>query len=80
MQATSVISKGQITIPKQIRQQLGIRKGSKLEAAIVGDHIELYIRNIPSNITSTGFAMLKSKHTAVPSDFDPASLLNNDRA
>lgn len=79
MQSTSVTSKGQITIPKHIRQQLGIRKGSKLEATIVGNHIELYIDNIPSNITSTGFAMLKSKRTAVPTDFDPASLLNNDR-
>jgi AbrB family looped-hinge helix DNA binding protein len=80
MQPTSVTSKGQITIPKQIRQQLGIRKGSKLEASIVGNHIELYISNTPSDITSTGFAMLKSKRTAVPTDFDPASLLNNDRA
>jgi len=79
MQSTSVTSKGQITIPKQIRQQLGIRKGSKLEASIVGNHIELYISNTPSDITSTGFAMLKSKRTAVPTDFDPASLLNNDR-
>ena len=80
MQPTSVTSKGQITIPKQIRQQLGIRKGSKLEASIVGNHIELYISNTPSDITTTGFAMLKSKRTAVPTDFDPASLLNNDRA
>jgi len=79
MQSTSVTSKGQITIPKHIRQQLGICKGSKLEAAIVGNHIELYIDNIPSNITSTGFAMLKSKRPAIPTDFDPASLLSNDR-
>ncbi|WP_428355396.1 AbrB/MazE/SpoVT family DNA-binding domain-containing protein [Methyloprofundus sp.] len=43
MQSTSVASKGQITIPKHIRQQLGIRKGSKLEAAIVGNHIEKLI-------------------------------------
>ncbi len=80
MQSTSVTSKGQITIPKQIRQQLGIRKGSKLEASIVGDHIELHVSNIPSKITSTGFAMLQSKRSAVPTDFDPASLLDNDRA
>ena len=80
MQTTSVTSKGQITIPKQIRQQLGIRRGSKLEATIVGDHIELYVSNIPSDIESTGFAMLKSKRTAIPTDFDPANLLNNDRA
>ena len=79
MQSTSVTSKGQITIPKQIRQQLGIRNGGKLESAIVGKHIELYIENIPSDITTTGFAMLKSKRPAVPTDFDSASLLNNDR-
>ncbi|MCK5829146.1 MAG: AbrB/MazE/SpoVT family DNA-binding domain-containing protein [Methylococcales bacterium] len=59
MQSTSVTSKGQITIPKHIRQQLGTRKGSKLEAAIVGNHIELYIDNIPRIIKSTGFAMLQ---------------------
>jgi len=80
MQSTSVTSKGQITIPKHIRQQLGIRKGSKLEATIVGEHMELYISNIPSAIKSTGFAMLKSNRAAVPTDFDSASLLNNDRA
>ena len=79
MQSTSVTSKGQVTIPKQIRQRLGIRKGSKLEASIVGDHIELYISKTPSNISSTGFALLKSKRKTVPADFDPANLLNNGR-
>lgn len=81
MPATSVTSKGQITIPKHIRQQLGIRKGSKLKATVVGDHIELYISKNPTTITPTGsgFAMLKSKHKAVPTDFDSASLFNNDR-
>ncbi len=79
MQSTSVTSKGQITIPKHIRQQLGIRKGSRLEAAIVGNHIELYINSVPPSVSSTGFAMLKSNRPAVPTDFDPASLLNNDR-
>jgi AbrB family looped-hinge helix DNA binding protein len=79
MPSTSVTSKGQITIPKEIRQRLGIRKGSKLEASIVGDHIELTISSTPSRVPATGFAMLKSKHKAVPTDFDPASLLNDDR-
>ena len=75
----SITSKGQITIPKQIRQQPGIRKGSKLEAAIVGNHIELYIDHILPAIKSTGFAMLKSNRTAVPTDFDPAILSNNQK-
>lgn len=79
MQITSVTSNGQITIPKPIRQQLGICKGSKIEATIVGDHIELHLTNSLTDKASTGFAMLQSKCTAVPTDFDPASLLNNDR-
>ncbi len=73
-------SKGQINIHKHIRQQLGIRKGSKLEATILGNHIELYIDNIPTTIKSTGFAMLQSNRPDVPTDFDPASLLNDDGA
>ncbi len=82
MHATSVTSKGQITIPKHIRQQLGIRKGSKLEAAIVGDHIELYISHTPTILsTNSGFAMLKSKRRSVPIDLDPAKVLfSNDRS
>lgn len=80
MRTTSVTSKGQVTIPRHIRQQLGIRKGSKLEAIIVEDHIELYISNTPIQVSSAGFAMLKSERAAVPADFDPACLLNNDRA
>lgn len=31
MAITAVTSKGQVTIPKSVRQRLGIRQGSKLE-------------------------------------------------
>lgn len=77
---TSVTSKGQITIPKAIRKQLGIHKGSKITATLVGDHIELHISKTAPAKPTTGFAMLKSNRAAVPADFDPASLLlNHDR-
>ena len=75
MSATTVTSKGQVTIPKIIRQQLGIRKGSKLEASIVDNHIELYIQHHPEDVKTTGFGMLKSQCSAVPADFDPSCLL-----
>ena len=78
MLATSVTSKGQITIPKQIRQKLGISKGSKFEATIVGDHIELYPTTTIHDISGSGFALLTSNRSAVPADFDPATLLSND--
>ena len=79
MLLTSVTSKGQITIPKTIRKQLGIRKGCKIQATVVGDHIELHLGEVIHEQPTTGFAMLKSNRTAVPADFDPASLLNHDR-
>jgi len=69
-----------MTIPKSIRQQLGIRKGSKIDVAIVKDHIELYVTDSIADVPQSGFAMLKSKCKPVPCDFDPADLLNNDRA
>ena len=78
MQQTSVTSKGQVTIPKQVRQQLGIRKGSKIEFQVVDDHIELRICSTPAKVAKSGFGMLKSKRKSVPVDFDPAELLKAD--
>ena len=78
MQQTSVTSKGQVTIPKQVRQQLGIRKGSKIEFHVVDDHIELRIYSTPAKVSKSGFGMLKSKRKSVPVDFDIAELLKAD--
>ncbi|MCF6235429.1 MAG: AbrB/MazE/SpoVT family DNA-binding domain-containing protein [Gammaproteobacteria bacterium] len=75
---TSVTSKGQVTIPKPIRQQLGIRKGSKISFEVVNDHIELKIKSTPADVSSSGFGMLKARRSAVPVDFDPAALLEKD--
>ncbi len=76
MESTTVTSKGQVTIPKPIRQQLGIRKGSKIAFEIVDDHIELNIQSTPPQISSGGFGMLKTRHTAAPVDLDPATLIS----
>lgn len=75
MQPTSVTSKGQVTIPKQVRQQLGIRKGSKVEFQVIDDYVELRIISSPVEIPESGFGMLKSKRTSIPVDFDPAELM-----
>jgi len=72
---TSVTSKGQVTIPKPVRQQMGIRQGSRIEFSLVGDHVELRVRSSPADVPASGFGMLTSRKRAVPSDFDPASLL-----
>ena len=75
MEVTSVTSKGQVTIPKELRQQLGIRQGSRIEFMLVGDHVEMRVRSSPTGVPGTGFGMLKTRRKAVPADFDPATLL-----
>mgnify|MGYP001412089160 CR=1 FL=1 len=74
MQATSVTRKGQVTIPKELRQQLGIRQGSRIEFAVVGDHVVMRVRSTPVAESASGFGLLKSRRAAVPADLQPASL------
>ena len=75
MEQTSVTSKGQVTIPKEVRQRMGIRAGSRIEFEIVGDHIEMRVAHSPTEVQASGFGMLKSRRKAVPADFDPAGLV-----
>jgi len=75
VEVTSVPSKGQVTIPKELRQRLGIRQGSRIEFLLVGDHFEMRVRSSPAGEARSGFGMLKSRRAAVPTDFDPALLL-----
>lgn len=75
MEITSVTSKGQVTIPKPLRQQLGLRQGSKVEFVLVGERVEMRVVSTPAQLPASGFGMLKSKRATVPADFDPAALL-----
>lgn len=75
METTSVTSKGQVTIPKEVRQQLGIRQGSRIAFRLVGDIVEMRVKSSPASNVDSGFGMLKSRRAAVPADYDPATLL-----
>ena len=79
MEITSVTSKGQVTIPKPLRQQLGLRQGSKVEFVLIGDHVEMRIVSTPAGLPASGFGMLKSKRVAVAADFGPAGLLSSGK-
>ena len=70
----SVTSKGQVTIPREVRQKLGIRAGSKVQFRIAGDHAEMVLASTPAVVTHSGFGLLKSKRRSVPANCDPASL------
>lgn len=75
MEHSSVTSKGQVTIPKSVRQRLGIRKGTQIEFSLVGNHVEMRVKSAPRDVSPSGYGMLKSQRLAVPADFDPATLL-----
>ena len=72
---SSITSKGQVTIPKALRQQFGLARGSRVTFALVGDHIELRPWKPEQPVPASGFGLLKTSRKAVPADFDPASLL-----
>lgn len=79
MEPTSVTSKGQVTIPKPLRQRLGLRQGSKVEFVLVGDPVEMRIVRTPADLPASGFGRLKSTRAAVSADFDPARLHASDK-
>ena len=74
MDALSVTSKGQVTIPKAVRQQLGIRAGTRVSFRVVGDHVELTPVSSPAAVPTDGFGLLTSSKPAVAADFDVAAL------
>lgn len=68
-------SKGQVTIPKSVRQQLGLRQGAKVAFVVEGDHAVLRPAVPVRALPNSGFGMVKVAGPAVPPDFDVASLL-----
>lgn len=80
MVSTSVTSKGQVTIPQEVRRKLGIRQGSRVAFQVQGDHVELRIVAQPFEVVGDGFGLLKSRKRSVTADFDPASLIKPGRS
>lgn len=80
MDESTVTSKGQVTIPKQIRRELGIRQGSRVGFAVKNGKAEVRVlHRAPARIES-GYGMLGSRGRHLPADFDPASLLAPKRS
>ena len=67
MAAVSVTSKGQVTIPKRVRDALGITPGSQVEFDLAGGgaSLKLVKRHAPSRIVD-GPAILKYSGSRVP--------------
>jgi AbrB family looped-hinge helix DNA binding protein len=78
MDRSTVTSKGQVTIPKAIRRQLGIRQGSRVEFALRKDKAELRVVHRAKRGAASGFGLLKARRH-LPADFDIASLVRPKR-
>jgi AbrB family looped-hinge helix DNA binding protein len=75
MESTTMTSKGQVTIPKSVRQQLGLRQGMRVAFVVEGDHAVLRPAVPARAAPKSGFGMVKVAGPAVPPDFDVATLL-----
>lgn len=78
MMSTTLSSKGQVVIPQQYREALGLTPGSRVDFEINGNVLELRLARKPTKLED-GFGMLHHTGKPVPPDFDPASLLRHDR-
>jgi AbrB family looped-hinge helix DNA binding protein len=75
MQTTTMTSKGQVTVPKEVRQRLGLRQGMRVAFVVEGDHAVLRPATPDRARPKSGFGMVKVSGPAVPVDFDVATLL-----
>ncbi|MDD2808820.1 AbrB/MazE/SpoVT family DNA-binding domain-containing protein [Rhodoferax sp.] len=74
MQTTTLTSKGQVTIPRDVRQHFGLTQGMAVTFEIKGDFIALRPARASRQAQDSGFGLIKSRRKAVPADFDVASL------
>ncbi|MFA5684807.1 MAG: AbrB/MazE/SpoVT family DNA-binding domain-containing protein [Lysobacteraceae bacterium] len=77
MEDFTVTSKGQVTIPRHIRQKLGIHAGSRVRFRIVDNAARLEVVAPAAPTADSGFSLLRSRRKSVPADFDPATLLDS---
>ena len=71
---TNLTSKGQVTIPRDMRQHFGIKQGMAIAFEIEGDHIALRPARAPGQAQTSGLGLIQSQRKPVPADFDVASL------
>ncbi len=70
----TVSAKGQVVIPQEIRQALGITPGSVVEAQRVGDTVSFRLKRARRVSTvEEGFGMLKYHGPKLLKDFDVVS-------
>ncbi|MGH8477852.1 MAG: AbrB/MazE/SpoVT family DNA-binding domain-containing protein [Methylococcales bacterium] len=74
MKSYTVTDKGQITIPIEIRQKLGIHQGMAVNFIKKDNYLELHVVSDPAQLTGSGFGLIKSARASVPASFDVTTL------
>jgi AbrB family looped-hinge helix DNA binding protein len=80
MQTTTMTSKGQVTIPKEVRLKLGLRQGTQIAFVVEGDHAVLRPALPQRADPASGFGMVRVTGPDLPPDFDVASILRPKKA
>jgi len=71
---TTITSKGQVTIPRDLRQHFGLAQGMAVTFEIEGDHIALRPAASVRHELASGFGLIQSSVSSMAADFDAASL------
>lgn len=79
MDSSSVTSKGQVTIPREIRRELGIRQGSRVAFRVRKGRAELRVLHRAPRRAASGFGMLEVRRRHLPAEFDVATLFGRTR-
>ena len=75
MDDVNVTSKGQVTISKEVRRELGIRRGSRVAFKVRNGKAEMRVLHRAPGRVASGFGMLRARRLHVPAGFDAATLL-----
>jgi AbrB family looped-hinge helix DNA binding protein len=65
MATSTMTSKGQITLPKPVRQRLGLRKGSRVEFLLDGDNKAATMRPMEISLSDV-YGMLSARAPEKP--------------
>jgi len=66
VRCVNVTSKGQITIPKEVRRELGIRRGCRVAFKVRNGKAEMRVLHHAPGRGASGFGMLRARRLHVP--------------
>ena len=75
---TTITSKGQVTIPRDVRQQFGLKQGMAVTFAVEGDHIALRPAAALRQPGASGFGLIPRRPPAFAPDFDVPPLVASE--